>query len=204
MSNRVILILSAVTVLILGAAIFFNKCSDNRSEKKIQQHKYTLSTALDIDSLNTLIAEEQRRQYEDTIKALRAKKDNVQIRYRHLTAKDKELETSYRAEPSLEKCDSVISSKNTRIATLEQLDSLNVKTIVQQQGIIANSDRLIESKTQTISDLSIGYSEAIRDLEKASKPKRIVVSAGIGYGVTGSGKLEPNAGVQIGYKLFQF
>ena len=209
-STKTILLILAILLLILGIAATFTKCSERRSQDAVDTHKDNLASIINLDSLNNAWCARERKML-DSLDTKHAKDlEDTRAYYQSLQSKEQEVVIKWRDRPIIPECapieklcDTLMAVKDEKIRTLELLDSQNVNYRGILTRKISVGDSLITLKNGTIEALQAGYGKVIADLEKASKPKRIVGSVGVGYGISGN-RLQPYAGVQIGYKLFQF
>lgn len=110
--------------------------------------------------------------------------------------KDDKIEQRYRQAPSVAGCDSVITSKNMRIAILETVNRKHEAVDLMNDSLISSYQGSLQAKDVTIGQLNAGYEQATKDLEKAKRPRRWGLGIAAGYGV-GPG-LQPGPVVSVG------
>lgn len=201
-TTKAILIFLAIALLIIGVGTLVTRCSKQKSDvvKKHTDNLNAISTKYAFDSLKYI-------RQNDSLKLVSAKKDksydSLTVLYRLSKSRVAKAEKIFIEVPTLENCHHLVNEQRTALRECEHKDSLNVERVKDRDNQLKLADNFRLQQDSTIQSLKAGYSTAISDLEKASKPKRIVGSIGLGYGITGN-RLQPYAGVQIGYKLFQF
>lgn len=190
----------AATALLLVTLFYMQKCTRTN---RVDNHRGNIAAILNADSLRSAEAAKWRKSVDSLSLELEqaiADKDTV---YLQAKAKATRLEIVYRDKPTLQSCDSALRAKNVQIGILENKDSLKTLLLAIKDTTIAGLDRLMADKNISIAHLSQDYTRAVNQLEKLSS-KRIVVSGGVGYGMAIDGKPQPYAGVQVGFKLFEF
>lgn len=191
-------------VLIVGLVVLamslMQKCNRTSKVDRLTEQRFY---AKRLDSLKTIESNKRRVLLDSLSLTYEARKARIDTLYQDVLRYDTRVEIRYRERPTLEKADTVIASKNKRIGLLEDKDKVNTLLVRTKDGIIANRDSLITSKDATIYDLNDGYTKAVLQLDKYNR-KRVVISAGGGYGIGTDAKPRAYVGVQVGYKLFEF
>lgn len=201
MTSKNLLLLAGIVVVVLIISTLMGKCSRSRPVTKHQENREEImkedSYQSNIDSLYRAELDKVKQAYQDTIKEAKAN-------YKLIVQKDVRIEYRYRDAPSLTRCDSVITSKNMRIGTLETMVSHQDYVNRTNDSLIISYAGSIRAKDQTIHQLNKGYEQATIDLAKAKKPRRWGIGAGLGYGVGPDLQPRPVVSVGLSYNFIRF
>lgn len=194
-----LLFIGAAALLLLVTHV--SKCS---RQKPITQHQENRKGILKADSLQAILDTQYRARFDSLKSAYRDTIQDMQDNYKVIVKKDVRIEYRYREAPSLAACDSVISSKNSRIGALESMHAQQEQVSRANDSLITSYQGSIRGKDTTIHKLNAGYEQAIIDLQKAKKPRRFGLGLHVGYGVGPS--LRPGGVVSAGlsYNLIRF
>jgi hypothetical protein len=197
-----------IFLLTIGSILLFvvvvglvAKCS---REEPVTKHTENREYIMKSDSLLSSIDTHYRSRMDSLKTAYRDTLLDLKERYKVLAQKDAKVESRYRQAPSVVTCDSVITSKNLRIGTLETITAKQDKVLQVNDSLIASYAGSIRSKDQTIGQLNQGYQQATKDLEKALKPKRFGLGVMAGYGIGHKEGPQPMVSIGLSYNLIRF
>lgn len=187
-----------VAILIITAQIA--KCSREKPAAKHHANRVKLANA---DSLQSILDTRHRAElskvkqaYQDTLRDMKKK-------YSSMAKKDVQLESRYRKAPAAVGCDSVIGSKNSRIAALESMAQHQEQVNQANDSMLTSYAGSIRAKEKTIGALNAGYAKATQDLQQDLKPKRWGVGVIGGGGIGPALKPEPFIGVGLSYNFIR-
>lgn len=201
-TGRNLLILAAILVGVFLITTQVSKCT---RAKPVTKHTENRLAILKSDSLLSIIDTQYRAKYDSLKQAYQDTLSRAKANYKVIVQKDVQIEYRYRQAPTVAGCDTVIDSKNLRIATLESMAAHQDQVNRVNDSLLTSFAGSIRAKDQTIGQLNKGYEQAALALEHALKPKRwgIGIMAGAGVGIT-DGRSGPMIGVGLSYNLIRF
>lgn len=200
-SIKNIFLLTIGAILIFVAGTFLAKCHRSKPVTEHTENRETImGDAREKSNLDSLYREELdmvKQAYQDTLKDLKGQ-------YKVIVQRDVRIEYRYRDAPSVARCDSVITSKNMRIGTLETIAAHQDQVAQANDSMLASYAGSIRAKDQTIYQLNAGYEQATKGLERALRPKRWGLGIMAGYGIGLEAGPVPVVAVGISYNLIRF
>lgn len=199
--TKKVFFLTIGAILIFAACTFLAKC--HRS-KPVNRHQENREEIMKSDSLLSVIDTHYRARIDSLKEAYQDTLQDLKGKYKVIVQKDVRIEYRYRDAPNLASCDSVIDSKNMRIGVLETINRKQEQVSQVNDSLISSYAGSLRAKDQTIHQLNAGYDQATKDLQKALKPRRWGIGAGLGYGAGPSIRPGPVVFLGLSYNLIRF
>lgn len=200
-TGRNIFLILIGLVMVFLIATYVGKCT---RAKPVTEHADNREAIMESDSEESRRDSIHRAEMDKVIQAYQDTIREAKSNYKVIVQKDVRIEYRYRQAPSVAGCDSVIESKNSRIAILETVGRKYEAVDLMNDSLITSYQGSIRAKDQTIVQINKGYEQATQDLQQARKPKRFGIGAQVGYGVGPSLQLGPVVSIGVSYNLIRF
>jgi hypothetical protein len=190
-----------VLAVIIMTGTLISKCARNKATDK---HTEVRLNIVNQDILETAKADKYRKTIDSLKLAVLITSKQKEYVYIPIKIKSDSIVKEYITVPTPENCDNAVAILRVRSNYADSLITDLKKINVINDTIIASYKRTVVAKDQTMSELNIGYENAIEDLKQAKKPRRFGI--GVQAGATLDKKISPTPyiGIGLSYNLIRF